>query len=114
MPVNIEDEKTMSMPELKQEIEKIRKRNAELGLRSAKTDEYLKMFVELSPKQGEELKKKLEGLKLSRLKDMHINKIIDLMPITKDDLKLILQGFEVSLSSDDLEKVVEAVKSFVK
>jgi len=114
MPVDIEEEKTISMSELKQELERIKKRDAELGLRSARADEYLKMFVELSPKQGEELKKKLEGLKLSRLKDAHINKIIDLMPLTKEDVKLVLQGFEVSLGSEDIEKIVEVVKGFVK
>lgn len=114
MVVDIEEEKTISMTELKQELEKIKKRDEELGLRSARTAEYMKMFVELSQKQGQELKKKLENLKITRLKQEHINKIIDLVPITKGDLKVILHGFNVSLSSADMEKIVEVVKGFKK
>jgi DNA-directed RNA polymerase subunit F len=114
MPVDIEDKKSISMAELKQELDSIKKRDQELGLRSARTAEYLKIFVELSPKKAAELKKKLEKLNIARLKQEHINKITDLLPLTKEDVKVILQGFDVSISSSDMEKIVEVVKGFKK
>lgn len=114
MPVDIEDKKTLSMAELKQELARIKKRDEDFGLRSARTAEYLKMFVELKQKQAADLKKKLEKLNITRLKQEHIDKIVDLMPLTKEDLKVILQGFDISFSAADNEKILEAVKSFKK
>ena len=105
-------EHPINMVELKEEIEAIKKRDKELSTISNKTDEYLNQFVALSPKQAKELEQKLRALKISRLKDEFIIKIIDVMPTTVDDLKTLLQGYVVSVNQEDMKKVVGVVNEF--
>lgn len=106
-------EKPINVVELKQEIENIKARDKELGIRSTKIEEYLNEFVKLNLKKAEELKAKLESLKISRLKEGFIVKIIDTLPATANELKTLLQGYIVSLNQKDMEKVVGVVKAFI-
>ena len=106
-------EQPVSMIELKQELEKIKQRDKELGTLSNKTLEYLSQFVTLEHKKAEELKQKLEALKLSRLKPEFIIKILDTMPTTVEQLKTLLQGYVVSLNQADTKKVVDVINQFV-
>ncbi len=105
-------ERTISIVELKEELEKIKTRDKELGFRSAKTEDYLNHFAELSPKKAEELKSKLNTLKISRLKEEYITKILDTLPVHVDDLRILLQGYIVSLSKKDMEDIVNLVAQF--
>lgn len=114
MSTTIISEKTISMPELKEEINKIEKRDKELGVRTAKTKEYIDMFVKLKQGEASELRKKLEKLDIPRLKEEQITKIIDLMPTSADALKSILQGYIITINKDNMKKIVDAVNSFVK
>ena len=105
-------ERPINIVELKTELEAIKKRDKELGFRSNKTEEFLNLFVALSSKQAEEMKSKLEGLKISRLKEEFIVKIIDTLPQTVDELKTLLQGYVVSVNQEDMKKVIAVVKDF--
>ena len=105
-------EAPINMVHLKEELDTIKKRDKELGIIATKTQEYLKQFVKISPKKAQELEDKLRSLKISRLKDEFIIKIIDVMPTTADDLKTLLQGYVVSINQDDMKKVVDVVKGF--
>ena len=105
-------QKPINMVELKEELEAIKKRDKELGFRSNKTAEYLGQFVILSPKKAEELKKKLEGLKISRLKDEFVIKIIDTLPRNIEELKTLLQGYVVTINQEDMKKIVGVINEF--
>ena len=105
-------EEPITMVELKEELTKIKDRDKELGFSSNKTEEYLNQFVSLSKAKAEELKTKLEKLKISRLKPEFIVKIIDTLPTSVDQLKVLLQGYVVSISQADSKKVIEVVKEF--
>ena len=107
------EEKPLNMVELKEELEKIRKRDKELGIRSNKTDEYLRDFVTLNKKEEEELKQKLESLKIKRLKPEFVVKIVDTMPKTVEEVRALLQGYVISLNQEDMKKVASAVAEFV-
>ncbi|MEE9525819.1 MAG: hypothetical protein V3V78_04410 [Candidatus Woesearchaeota archaeon] len=108
------EEHAINMVQLKAELDGIKKRDKELGIIANKTEEYLNQFVSLSPKQAEELEKKLRGLNISRLKDEFIIKIIDTMPTTVDDLKTLLQGYVVSINQEAMKQVIGVVNEFVK
>ena len=95
--------------EVKQEIDKIKKRDKELGFRTARTEEYLNYF---SNKDSLKLLESLKKLEIARLKDEHIVKIADLMPKTVEDLKIILQGYTVTITKDNMAKIVEEVAKF--
>ncbi len=106
------EEQPINMVQLKEELEAIKKRDKELSPISNKTEEYLQHFVELSSKKAEELEKKLRDLKISRLKDEFIIKIIDTMPTTVDDLKVLLQGYVVSINQKDMKKIIDVINDF--
>ncbi|MBW2963156.1 hypothetical protein KY306_00065 [Candidatus Woesearchaeota archaeon] len=105
-------EEPFSLAEVKKSLADIKKRDGELNFRANKAEEYLNDFVKLSDEKSLELKKKLESLKISRLKDDQIIKIVDLLPEDVDDLKTILSGYTLSLSKKDMEKVITIVKEF--
>lgn len=106
------NEVPMNISQLRNELERIKKRDEELNFRGNKTQEYLGQFVGLSDKKADELYKKLEGLKIPRLKEIHIHKLIDILPVTADDVKVVLQGYPISVANDNLKKLAEAVEGF--
>ena len=113
MKPEIINQTPVSMIDVKKEIESIKKRDKELNFRSGKTEEYLGTFVENPAKVYEELKKKIEALKISRLKPEMLIKILDTLPKTIDDMKNLLQGFVISLSNEDMKKIIKAIEDTV-
>ena len=107
-------EEPISLFELKSEITKIKKRDKELGFRAAKMEDYLNEFVKLKKKEYDELEKKLGKLEIPRLKDMHIKKIIDMLPSTVDQLKVILQGYALTVNQKNMKRIVDVVKEYAK
>ena len=107
------EKESINMAALREELAKIKKRDKELSFRGSKTEEYVNEFTILKPKQAEELFKKLENLKVPRLKDFHINKIIDLMPSSVAELKLIMEGYSLPITNENLKKIVEAVSKYL-
>ena len=105
-------ETPISMAEVKEEINKIKKRDEELGVRSGKTEEYLNEFCMLDLKKARELYEKIEKLNIPRLRDQHIWKIIDLMPTNVEDLKVILQAYTISVSNENIKKIADVVKEY--
>lgn len=107
------EETTISLVDVKESLQKVEERDKELNYRSNKTKEYLDLFAPLPKEKKEELYKKLTGLKLLRLKEAHIVKIIDLIPKTVEDLKIVLQAFSVNIPKKDMESITAVVKEVV-
>lgn len=105
-------ETPITISELKAKLSKVRKRDEELNYRANKTEEYINQLFSLDEKKAKELREKLEGLGIPRLKIEHIVKIIDLLPTTANDLKVILQGFTVSINADNGKKIVDVVAKY--
>ncbi|MBR9699755.1 hypothetical protein GOV09_04830 [Candidatus Woesearchaeota archaeon] len=104
-------EHPISMSELKTEIDKIKKRDKELGFRTNRTEEYIHQFIkEDTSKLVESLKK----LNISRLKDEQVIKIVDLLPRSVEDLKVVLHGYTVTVTKDNMKKIVDEVNKFLK
>ena len=106
------EEKSLSLADAKVILAKIEKRDEEMNYLSNKAKEYLDNFTILTLKKKEELKKILEGLNLTRLKEDHIMKIIDFLPKTVEELKIVLQAYPLSMPKKDQEAIVKAVKDF--
>jgi DNA-directed RNA polymerase subunit F len=71
---------------------------------------FIKKFSSTSPKDGKELRNKLEGLDLMKLDEKNISKIIDLLPENSEELGKIFVG--VSLDEEESKKILDAVKEF--
>ncbi len=70
---------------------------------------FIKKFTKLKPKEAKELKKKLEGLDMMKLRAEQIIKIIDLLPENQEDLNKIV---DISLDENETKKILETVKEF--
>lgn len=106
------EEKPLSLVDVQKHLEDVEKRDEELNYLSNKCKEYLSNFVNLSTKEKEDLYKKLLGLKLTRLKEEYIMKIIDFLPKNVEDLKIVLQAYPLSLPKKDQEAIVGVMKEF--
>lgn len=104
------EETPLSLVDVKEALQKIEKQDKELNYRSNKTKEYLGLFVQLSEEKKKELYEKLTALNSLRLKEIHIIKIIDFLPKTIEDLKVVLQAYPVSMPKKEMEGIVAAVK----
>lgn len=103
-------ETSINTSELKNCLKRIKDRDKELDFRAAKTEEYLSQIS--TTEKSEQLFKKLLELGIPRLKESHLHKIIDIMPATQRDLKVVLQGYSLTLSNDASKKIIDAVKEF--
>jgi DNA-directed RNA polymerase subunit F len=106
--LEIVNEYPLSMQELKEKLDQIKKRDKDLNPRGIKTYDYITRFLK---KDSKKLKDSLNKLGILRLKDKHINKIIDIFPKNIDELKAILSGENLTLKQEDLTKIVETMKN---
>ncbi len=107
------EKKSINLPLLKKELERIKERDEELSFRAGRTEEYVNEFAQISAEEAEELKKELEDLDIARLKEEMIHKIIDIMPSTEEELEVVLKGYTVSVQSENIEKVFEVVENYL-
>ena len=110
--MQIISEAPINMYQLKKELEKIKKRDSELNFRAARTEEYLNQIAEI--KSGDELFEKLMKLGIPRLKEQHVHKLIDVMPTTLNELKVVLQSYTITVNNDSMKKIVDAVNEFLE
>ncbi len=105
-------ESPMNIYQLRKELEEIRKRNKELNFRAAKTEEYLHQVLTIKNIDG--LFEKLMALNIPRLREMHVHKIIDLMPRSINDLKVILQSYTITVNNESMKKIVDTINEFLE
>jgi DNA-directed RNA polymerase subunit F len=107
-------ETPMTSVEVKETLEHIKTKEGELNYRAGKTFEYLEQFAKLTPKKAKDLFKKLQDLAVPRIKEQHIVKLIDVMPKTAKDVKTVLQGYAVTVTNENLDKIAATIAEFVK
>ena len=112
MASDIINKEPLSLFDLKSALEKIKKRDEELNFRSGKMYEHIKTLNIISKKDYKELYDKLEALDIPRLKDVHIKKIIDLMPVNVEDLKMILSGYTLTVNNENVKKIMTVVDEY--
>lgn len=110
--MQIISETPINIYQLKKELEIIKKRDSELNFRANRTEEYLHQVAAI--KNPEELFEKITKLNIPRLKEQHIHKIIDVAPTTVNDLKIVLQGYTITLNNESMKKIVDAVNEFLE
>src|SRR3989338_5829235 len=108
--IKILSEVPINMYQLQEELKAIRKRDKELNFRANKTEEYLISLVQI--KDGDALFKKLVALDIPRLREQHIHKIVELLPATVQDLKVVLQGYTLNVSQENMKKIAALVAEF--
>lgn len=97
------DRKPLSMAESTEFLDKD-------GDSEADSKGFIKKFIKMKPGKAKELREKLEGLELIKMREEHIPKVIDLLPENSDDLNKIFN--DVGLEEDETKKILDTVKEF--
>ena len=113
MKLEIIEETPVGITQLKEELSKIQKGDNELSPRSQKLEEYVNQFTELSSEEYKKLIGELTKLDIPRLKELHIIKIADLLPVTVNDVKTILQGYALTVTNDNMKKIANVSSKFI-
>jgi DNA-directed RNA polymerase subunit F len=71
---------------------------------------FIKQFTKMPVEKAREMKEELKALDLIRLKDVHIVKIIDFMPMDASELNKVI--VEVSLDQEEITKVLDVVLKY--
>ena len=109
MESKIMSEAPISLTALKEEIAKVKKQDKEPSIRVTKVEDYLNSMAPLSTAKEKELVEAIKKLDVPRLREPHLAKISDMIPRTADELKIILQGYSISISNENIKKIVDAV-----
>lgn len=72
--------------------------------------DFIKKFVGLSPKEAKELRKKLEELKIVKVNDVNISKLIDILPEKAEEVNKIFT--DVSMDENETKKILDAISEF--
>ena len=110
--MQIVSETPINTYQLKSELEKIRQRDGELNLRASRTAEFLNFTAH--NRNLDQLFDKITNLGIPRLKEQHIHKIIDIAPTNPNQLKVVLQNYTITLSSESIVKILEVINEFLE
>ncbi len=107
--LKIIEDNPICLAELQKKLKTIEKRDGQLGFRAEKTKEYLNHFVQIKPKEAQDIMKKLEALEIPRLKARHFVKIVDVLPEDIESLKALLSGETVTVKDEDLKRILDVI-----
>ncbi|MBS3146236.1 hypothetical protein J4471_00915 [Candidatus Woesearchaeota archaeon] len=110
--ISILNERPVSIYEVREKLNEIKKRDKELSFRAKKTEEFVNNVQLLKEKKAKELYDDLINLNIEKLKPRQIVKIIDVIPKDSDSLKTIFTNEPIALSIEEFEKVIEVVKKY--
>jgi DNA-directed RNA polymerase subunit F len=72
--------------------------------------DFIKKFVKISAKDAKELRKKLEELKIAKINDISISKLIDILPEKAEEVNKIF--VDIGLDENETKKVLDTIKEF--
>ncbi len=79
---------------------------------AAELNKFIKKFSKIELKKAKELREKLSGLNLMKMKSDHISKIIDVLPESGEDINKIF--VDISLDENETQRVLDTVREFIK
>ncbi|MDD2678853.1 MAG: hypothetical protein PHT91_03210 [Candidatus Nanoarchaeia archaeon] len=94
----------------KAEIKKILSERKDVELEQKLAKEHAGNYKKVRIDKALKMKKELRDLGNPKLKDDLIVKIIDILPASLDELKLVLQMSLIPFTDEEIEKVFELVK----
>jgi len=71
---------------------------------------FIKKFTSLNEKKAKELREKLVGLDLIKLNEMHISKLIEMLPDEKEELSKILP--DSNLDENETNTILSTIKEY--
>ena len=114
MKNKIISETPISAADVLADLESIKQKDGELNFRAARTHEYLSQFITMKPAEAKKLVAALKELNVPRVREQHIVKLVDVLPTTPADIKTVLQGYAVTITNDNLQKMADVLATHAK
>jgi len=100
--------KYVSLSEVKSILKKVEKDREDMLYEQKIALDHANKFAKLPVKKTNDLIKELSSLEF--LQEVHAFKIADLLPTTEDDVKTIFAKERMTLSGNEINKILEIVK----
>ena len=111
MDLTVIEQRPIPLADIKEKLGLAKKDSKDLSFRAEKVYNYINDLDLPSKEKMEQLHKKINELNISRLRDRHITKVLDLMPKDIETLKSIFTGEAVSLKPEELKQILDAITS---
>lgn len=108
MTVNIISEQPILSAEVRQHLESTKEKEGELNFRAQKTLDHLQQFSH-DQKKAKQVFEAITKLEIPRLREQQIIKIVDIMPLTEADVKFCLQGYNVTITAENMKKIADTI-----
>jgi len=105
---DVVERKPVPIALVKDMLAKVKEKNHEQKI----TFEYVSKFAKLNKEDAEKLMEELRSANIPRVKERHIVKLVDLMPKTADEVKVIFAKEEVALSKEDVQKILDILAKY--
>ena len=102
------EEKPITVVEAKSILSKLEKERESLGYEQKITLDFMKAYVQLSEKDVEETKKELKE-KLPELKDHHVVMLLNILPETVEDVKILFSKERIELDENKINQILEVL-----
>lgn len=106
------EKRSVTLAEVKDMLHEIHERDEELTFRGGKTEDYINEVAQITGETAKKAIQTIMDLEVPRLKEAHIVKIIDVLPESSEHLKIIINGFNLTIKKEDLQKIVDALDEF--
>jgi len=108
--MKVTEETFITIAEARKILEKKEATAGELGYEQKNALEHLKRFSKLGIKKTEEMADELK--KIEKLKERHIAAIINMLPNSADEVRILFSNEMVELTDEDTKKILGIVKKF--
>ena len=112
MEYEIINETPVTIAEAKEIMKKVSAKEQTFEQKQAR--ENTAKMAKLSMKKALELKKELSGIEMRKLKEDNIINLIDILPATMDEIKIVLSSSKTPFNKEEMESILEIVKKYAK
>ncbi len=108
---DVQEEKPVLMAEAKKLLDEIKNN---LNHEQKLTYDYLSKFTKLSYEEAQKLLEELKALNIPRMRDKILIKIVDILPLSLDELRALLVKENITVSREDMKRILELVSKYYK
>ena len=112
LDIDIKSREPRTLAAVNAELGKLKK--AEKAAIQQKVYDFSKKFGKLTATQASNLAKELGELDIARMTEEHVIEIINIIPRTDAELKMIFAASKTMLKPEDLENITSVIKKYTK
>ncbi len=103
----------VTLAEVKNELNRIKKRDEELNFRGNKSEDYISSLHVISEKAAKELYSAIEKIGILRIKPEHIVKFIDILPSTIEETKYVVQSMGLTTNKENISNLFKVISEYL-